>query len=45
MSSASKKMISRYGGLLKWVKRDGPAKRKAYRKQQRASRRINRGSR
>jgi len=41
MSSRSR-MVIRGGKQLKWVKRDGPAKRKAYRKQQRASRRINR---
>jgi len=35
-------MVIRGEKQLKWVKRDGPAKRKAYRKQQRASRRINR---
>lgn len=29
-------------GTLRWVKRDGKAKRKAYRKQQRISRRANR---
>lgn len=43
MSARSKRCV-RNGNQLKWVKRDGAAKRKAYRKQQRVSRRGNRGA-